>query len=250
MTPRLYLEPPCPASHTLDARRSHHLVRVLRIRDGDSIELFDGTGAVWSAQGDLRRGARVQDRTRSSHRPGRAPLSRNPPRPGIAEKRRNGSAASTGDGTGRCSHLAAGQRAHPVQRTRGGGRFAHWRRIIIAACEQSRRTHLPRLHDLRPFGDFIGAARTGRALLLHPGAQAMPRELPIASTTILIGPEGGWTDEEAHQAARSGNRCLRTRGLGCCGRKPHRWPHSLRSATAGDGASSPHGAVMARTESE
>ena len=204
MTPRLYLEPPCPASHTLDARRSHHLVRVLRIRDGDSIELFDGTGAVWSAQVTCAeaRGCRIER--------GRRIALVAPPSPEIhlaqallkndAMDRLLRQATELG-----VAHIWPLASERTQSRERGAmARSHHWRRIIIAACEQSRRAHLPRLHDLRRFADFIGAAPPGRALLLHPGAQAMPRELPIASTTILIGPEGGWTDEEAHQAARLG----------------------------------------------
>ena len=89
-----------------------------------------------------------------------------------------------------------------VGRERADGRREHWRRILTSAAEQCRRAHLPRLHPVQGFDDFLDQSDPGDCLLLRPGAPPLPMRLPRRSSTLLIGPEGGWTDAEAKRAER------------------------------------------------
>ena len=64
------------------------------------------------------------------------------------------------------------------------------RRIARQAAMQSRRTWMPAVDELRPFADV--AAEAGAALA-EPDGDAPSLDRPL----VLVGPEGGWTEEEA-----------------------------------------------------
>ena len=84
-----------------------------------------------------------------------------------------------------------------------------WRAIAREAAAQAHRPHLP---EVAAIGSFEAAAGLPGAVLAHPDGTP----LEPGDTTILIGPEGGWTPEE--EAA-----VVRWRVLG---------PHILRAETA------------------
>jgi len=105
----------------------------------------------------------------------------------------------------------------------------HWRAVAIAACEQCGRDRLPQVTaplSLRDFlrGTVAGGSRGGAPadsmrLVLSPVAERRIGDLARAagSVTVLIGPEGGLTQEEQEVAAgagftpvRLGPRVLRT----------------------------------------
>jgi len=87
----------------------------------------------------------------------------------------------------------------------GEQRAGRWARICLGACKQSRRLFLPRLHPPASPGTI---ALRGAALLAHPDGVALRTALPEASAglTILIGPEGGFTDPELHALEVAGAR--------------------------------------------
>ena len=212
MTPRVFVEPPCGSVITLDTRQSHHLVRVLRIRSGAAVELFDGTGRVWQAT--------VSQASRDACRIERgAPVAEEAP---AAFEIHLAPALLRSDAMDRLLRQATELGAHqfwPLETARTGtvrkrarARFGHWHRIVVGACEQSRRAYLPRLNEIRRFDEFIGSVDPRQTLLLHPAAQPLHRQLPLESTTVLVGPEGGWTNDELARA--------RDRGIEACSMGP------------------------------
>ena len=98
----------------------------------------------------------------------------------------------------------------PVQSTRSeyglekaaGKRIERWRRILVEASQQSRRAHLPEIEETRSFEKALDLPADYRYVLdENPGGLALASALPAIrscedSIAILIGPEGGWTDEE------------------------------------------------------
>ena len=209
--PRVHLDDVPQSSAVLSASASHHLVRVRRLRKGDPVEVFDGAGRVWSAVVDdasaqacaLKIGPLLSETA-----PPAAPIE-------LAVAVLKGDAmdrmlrAATELGVDAIRPLLSGR--SQVGRERADSRREHWRRILISAAEQCRRAHLPQLHPAQAFDDFLDQSDPADCLLLRPGAPALPVRLPHRATTLLIGPEGGWTDAESQRAEQLGIRAF---GLG------------------------------------
>ncbi len=89
---------------------------------------------------------------------------------------------------------------------RADRRVAHWRGVVIAACEQCGRNHIPEVTAITDFAVFLGrAASDGLRLLLAPDSDRGLKQLePPSRVTLLVGPEGGLAPEERQRAERSG----------------------------------------------
>ncbi len=209
--PRVYLATPNPPSAVLSAAASHHLVRVRRLRRGDPIEVFDGKGRVWSAK--------VDDASAQACALKIGPLfSETAP---SAVRTELAVALIKGDAMDRMLRAATelgvdGIRPllcerSQVGRERAAGRHEHWRRIVVSAAEQCRRVHLPDLLAAQGFDEFLDQSDPADCLLLRPDAPALPMRLPHRSSTLLIGPEGGWADAEIE---RTEQRNIRAFSLG------------------------------------
>ncbi len=192
----------------LGAAASHHLVRVRRLRRGAPVEVFDGAGRVWSAV--------VEDAKAQACALKVGPLLSEtaPPRVRIelAVALLKGDAmdrmlrTATELGVDDIRPLLSGR--SQVGRERADSRRKHWRRILISAAEQCRRDHLPALHPAQAFDDFLDHSNPAACLLLRPWAPALPMRLPHQSSTLLIGPEGGWTDAEVERTEQLGIRAF------------------------------------------
>jgi 16S rRNA (uracil1498-N3)-methyltransferase len=87
---------------------------------------------------------------------------------------------------------------------RNDKRLAHWRQIAIAACEQCGRNRIPPVEAPLALAEWLSRAKAG--VVLAPGASrslaALARERAVDS--VLVGPEGGFTDAELALADRNG----------------------------------------------
>jgi len=106
---------------------------------------------------------------------------------------------------------------------RAGKRIEHWRQVAVSAAEQCGRNRLCEVHDLLRLPTWLAQPSAGERWILAPeegtSLSAMPH--PEGPVSLLIGPEGGWSDKElaAAQAAgcqpvRLGPRVLRTETAG------------------------------------
>lgn len=84
----------------------------------------------------------------------------------------------------------------------------HWQRIATSACEQCGRNQVPPVDAICSYAQLLEKAATAEIdsrLLLHPGS-----ETPLAlgarpqSILLLVGPEGGFSDEETTAALAAG----------------------------------------------
>lgn len=87
-------------------------------------------------------------------------------------------------------------------------RLEHWRGIAVNACQQCGRTRVPRIDAIAELGDWLEngfrpEAATG--WVLSPEATLKPDALtPADQVVLLIGPEGGLSDAEIARVIRSG----------------------------------------------
>lgn len=98
-------------------------------------------------------------------------------------------------------------------------KHAQWQAIAIAACEQSGRNQLPIIHQGCSFDSYLEHCPAETKLVLYPSANKTWRDYTSTreDVALLIGPEGGLSDEEIQQAMGAqfhplclGPRILRT----------------------------------------
>ena len=221
--PRLFIDQPLRTDEpvALDRRTHDHAVKVLRLRAGDRLCLFNGRGGEFAAtltSGPDRTlqalvGEFTPDRTES---PLNVRLLQ-----GISRGERMDYTLQKAVelGVGEIVPLVTERTVLRLAGEREARRLAHWRGVVLAACEQSGRTRLPPVGEPRPFATQLAQPLDGAGLLLDPRAgQALMQTGPYQGTVnVLIGPEGGLSPTEVATAqaagycgVRIGPRVLRT----------------------------------------
>ncbi|HWU36482.1 MAG TPA: RsmE family RNA methyltransferase, partial [Candidatus Acidoferrum sp.] len=105
-------------------------------------------------------------------------------------------------------------------------RQSRWEKIASEAAKQSGRARVPKIHSPRSFEEILAMGEEDAAKLLlweKEPARSLPTVFtsPVSCVFVLIGPEGGFSDEEALRAREAGFQPIR---LG---------PRILRAETAG-----------------
>jgi 16S rRNA (uracil1498-N3)-methyltransferase len=108
--------------------------------------------------------------------------------------------------------LAAARSVVRLSPERTEKKMTHWQGIMAAAAEQCGRNRLPHLAEPADFGQLIRQQDLHRRVLLSPrGSTSLSdwaRHHPPQALTILIGPEGGFSDVEESAALAHGALCL------------------------------------------
>jgi len=231
MLPRFHF--PTPGLLAIDAcvelppPAAHHAARVLRLRSGDGLSLFDGDGGQWRGEIESVAAGAVCVRVRefiADPAPSLLQITLAQALPAsdkmdwVVEK-------CVELGVTAIQPLFSRRSVLRLAGERLARREAHWRRVSIAACEQCGRNRPPLLAPTLDFPRFLTQARAhnGPKLILSPQGETNLRRLPPtpASVLALVGPESGWHDSEVQAAQEAGFATMR---LG---------PRVLRSETAG-----------------
>ncbi|MGC2167262.1 MAG: 16S rRNA (uracil(1498)-N(3))-methyltransferase [Gallionella sp.] len=223
--PRFYCPPPLPDGQKfeLPADAAHHAIRVLRLRETDSVEIFDGQGNAVQGVIDGLTGKRVvigDLRRVSSDR--ESPLSITLAQSLTGSEKMDWIVQKATElGVSEIQPLDTERSVARLTAERTAKRLEHWQQVIVSACEQCGRNVLPRIHppvDVMAWLDGM-RANTGTKLILLPDATVTLKGLSAATQplVLLIGPEGGFAKVEADsaidcgfQAIRMGARVLRT----------------------------------------
>lgn len=188
---------------TLNPKTSHYLSRVLRLHTGSSISLFNGNG--YNYLGTIENSGKQLEvfiTEKSDIEP--------PPKLtihlalGLSKGERFDLAIqkATELGVNTITPLLTEYKAIKLNADRLKKKQQHWQGIIASACEQSGRCYLPTLNTTRPFPQWIDEQpQDSLNLLLTPAGEYSLKQLtPQNNITLLIGPEGGWSDIEQEQA--------------------------------------------------
>jgi 16S rRNA (uracil1498-N3)-methyltransferase len=213
---------------TVEGSAGNHIARVLRLRAGDALTLFNGQGGEY--------GGSIEQIRRDSvlisvleHRPveRESPfelvlvqgISRGERMDWVVQK-------ATELGVSQIAPIFTERSVVQLDERQAARKLQHWRSIAIAACEQSGRNRVP--HIAAPLGlyDLLQHPSTGRgAYLLSPAGSKRLSDITATemAATVLIGPEGGLTDIEQESAIKSGYtpvrlgpRVLRTETAAVC----------------------------------
>ena len=199
----------------LTSDEAHHVLKVLRGRSGDQVEVVDGAGRLCLAE--LRgegEAVVLEELAASDAQDAEVRLYQAVPKGGrmdlVVEK------ATEIGVTSIVPLLTERGVVNPRE-----GKVERWRRVAEAAARQSLRLRVPEVSEPVPFADAV--SRVGKTgVLLHNGPGLEPVETVVDSTAgLFVGPEGGWSEGELRLAEETG---MAFGGLG---------PYRLRSETAG-----------------
>jgi 16S rRNA (uracil1498-N3)-methyltransferase len=191
----------------LEPGPSRHLSRVLRMKAGDALVLFNGSGGQYPATiSELGRQSLVVT-TGSFEAIERESglclqlgiaLSRGERMDWVVQK-------ATELGVSSIAPLLSERTEVRLSAERGDRKLAHWRQIASSACEQCGRNQLPQILSLQTLGQWLEDVRADIRLVLHHLAgNADPGSIQPASVALLVGPEGGLSAEEVRAAEQAG----------------------------------------------
>ncbi|MBI2313964.1 MAG: 16S rRNA (uracil(1498)-N(3))-methyltransferase [Betaproteobacteria bacterium] len=225
--PRFYCPGPIAvgAEVALPEAAAHHALRVLRLQPGDGVVLFNGGGGEYVARISRADRGRVATSVLEWRDVDRESELRVRLVQGLCSAERMDWLLQKAVelGVGAVQPVVAARSVVRLHGERADKRAVHWRGVMISACEQCGRNRVPELAPLQPFPAWIAgipaAAPDALRILLAPEAatrlSALPK--PRGEVALLVGPEGGWNEEESRAAVaggflpvRLGERVLRT----------------------------------------
>jgi len=205
----------------LEGEAAHHLGRVLKLRQGDIVQAFNGNGGYFESEivGVEKRSMLI--------RPGRF----------INDDRESALDLTLAQGISRGRHMdytiqkaveLGIRKIVPLvtefsnvklEADRARNRIDHWQKVIINACEQSGRSVFPRMTEPAALTEWVRTDTSSEKLVLHPDADRTISTIKAENPTItlLCGPEGGLSAAEldlartrGYQVVSLGPRVLRT----------------------------------------
>jgi len=194
---------------------ARYLGRVLRLKNGDPIHVFNGDDGEWSAE--IRRLGKsevtlvVHDSVERHSESGLKVhlvqgISRGERMDFVVQK-------ATELGVKRITPVLTDFGVVKFDDQRAAKRRAHWQRVAESSCEQCGRTRPPLVDAPLALNDWLGHARErdgsdrdGSDVVLRPGARKSLGELdePRTKLCLLIGPEGGFSEREYADADTAG----------------------------------------------
>lgn len=226
--PRFYCPFPLTANQRIELPDpiAHHALRVLRLREATPIILFDGSGGHYPAR--LRIEGKRAWAEIGNHVASEAEL---PVHTTLVQGIASGDKMdwvvekAVEMGVSRLVPIAAQRSVIQLVGERRERRLNHWQRIAISASEQCGRNRIMEITPVQSLQRWLADSGTGLLrLACHPDAEcslAAATEGHDGPMALMVGPEGGWSDEELalmHEeglaTVRFGRRVLRTETAG------------------------------------
>jgi 16S rRNA (uracil1498-N3)-methyltransferase len=210
--PRFFCPVPLPSSglFELPPEAAHHAHRVLRLRVGDPVQIFDGEGNACDAAINSISGKHVDLNIRKV-----CPAQKSAPLRIMLAQAMSSSEKmdwivqkATELGAAEVQPVNTQRSVAKLSSERAEKRSEHWRGVVIAACEQSGRNDLLQVQAPLDLGHWLATQKVvpgSKFILLPDGAVALHAQAkPQGPVTLLIGPEGGFTADEALMAKQTG----------------------------------------------
>lgn len=206
----------------LTEEATNHIGRVLRMQEGEQLELFDGSNHIYPAiiqqigkkqiEVSLAEGKLADRESPLSLHLGQV-ISRGERMEFTIQK-------SVELGVNRITPLISERCGVKLTQDRMEKKIQQWQKIAIAACEQCGRNLVPEIRPLMRLQDWCNEEDGSLKLNLHPRANHSIKDLSLPPTQgirLLIGPEGGlssaeivYTQQQKFTQILLGKRVLRT----------------------------------------
>ena len=186
MTPRVYVAGPLHAGQVVElAAAAEHHARVLRLRPGEILTLFDGSGGEWAGRLVSKSAVQLLEKHDVERE---SPLEVTLIQGVSSGERMDYTVQKAVElGVAAIQPVITKKGVVRLEGSRAAARAEHWRKIAIAACEQCGRNRVPQLLPLLAFHQYRPPME-GTRLLLSPQGRAL-RELQLGNRIwIAAGP--------------------------------------------------------------
>ena len=198
----------------LPDEEAQHLARVLRLKAGDEIAVFDGRGheALARVASVMSRGVSVQIVEPRAAAP--------EPRVAVtlaqallkSDKMDRVIRDAVMLGVSAVQPFVSRRTDVPIRAVAQGGRQDRWDRTVISSVKQCGRAVVPPVHETTDFERLLqSTARQTRLMFVEPGARgdvadvtSLEGQQRPSEAIVLVGPEGGWDPRELADASAAG----------------------------------------------
>jgi 16S rRNA (uracil1498-N3)-methyltransferase len=202
------------SSVAIQQSEAHHIKNVLRLKPGDRIKLFDGTGFEYEAVIKEMSGAKVDVEIRSRVRATlRSGVRITVAQAFLKEKKMDDLVRKLCElGVAKWVPFFSQRSIARPDASRLAGRSRRWHRIAAEALKQCRRADLPEIVGPLSFKEVLDFSKTCDLNIVFWENESTPLNSaiesnathPIRKILLMLGPEGGFTQQEIETAEQSG----------------------------------------------
>ena len=208
--PRLFIDMPLTIGETINLPRdkAHHISNVLRMRIGDSIKLFNDSGDDYQSKIiEISKKSAQIEIGESKQIANESPLTINLCLAVSRGQHMDFSIQKAVElGVKNIIPVISEFSNAKIQDDRVHNKLAHWQNIIISATEQCGRSYLTQIQKPVSFAEWVRLGASKTRLILHPESLQSMSNISLSDNelTLMIGPEGGFSDAEVEQAQENG----------------------------------------------
>jgi len=195
------------AQFALDPDAAQHVAKSLRLKAGDALVVFDGRGGEYDAAIQRIDRDRVDVKVGAFRDAEREPALQLGLVQGLPEADKMDwiIQKATELGVGWIQPVTCERSVVRLSGDRAARREAHWRRVAVAASEQSGRTRIPEVRPNLSFINWLATPAQTPRWMLAPGAERISARPEAPSPLeLVVGPEGGFSEREHQLLVQAG----------------------------------------------
>ena len=196
-------------SHIFDGVEFHHIKNVLKAKENQKVITFDNSGYVYEAviSKIFKKKCEIEILDASYQEPNKNfteiafSICKNPCSDLLIQK-------TTELGVSSIQPLITKNSIYNINKKSFHNKLEHWKKISINAAEQSERIYLPEIQEIKDLETYLKECNSSNKLVLDTKSNDMISKYKFSqknlSTSILVGPEGDFTEDE-YKAAKNLN---------------------------------------------